>query len=148
MNASRVQLMHYWREIATSESVPKLGRELTRTPPGLRPSKRLDQQERADTDKSEIEVFEKDSAVKSVIDHPSPKNAKQCKGQRQHKIAGHFASPESSKPITCHADGAGWQKIPLQRGPELLRGPTAPGPRRPPAADRSSHKPRRARRNR
>jgi len=75
MNSSRVQLMHYWQEIATWESVPKLGRELTRTPPGLMPCKRLDQQERADTDKSEIEVFEKDSAVQSVIDHAGTNRA-------------------------------------------------------------------------
>src|SRR5215469_148364 len=88
----------------------------------------LQEQEDADAGQREIEVFvEVVSVQETMIDDPAQIDTQ--KGDRQSKevVMVDGTCPESGQPVAGHADDAGGQKIALQGGAEMWRGPTAHG---------------------
>jgi len=87
----------------------------------------LHDQQEADCGQGYVDVFQEGVALEAVVEGSAQEDSGQGEGQRDQVVVGYGGNPEACQPVTDHADQAGGQKISLQGGAEVGRGPASHG---------------------
>jgi hypothetical protein len=65
--------------------------------------------------------------LEAVVEGSAQEDGDQGEGERDQVVVGYGGNPEAGEPVADHADEAGGQKISLQGGAEVGRGPASHG---------------------
>jgi len=88
----------------------------------------LHDQQEADCGQGYVDVFQEGVALEAVVEGSAQEDGGQGEGERDQVVVGYGRNPEACQPVADHADQAGGQKISLQGGAEVGRGPASHGP--------------------
>ena len=87
----------------------------------------LDQEKDSYHEQRHVDVLEEGVALEAVVEGSAQEDGDQGEGERDQVIVGDGGNPEACQPVADHADQAGGQKISLQGGAEVGRGPASHG---------------------
>ena len=87
----------------------------------------LDQEKDSYHEQRQVDVFEERIALEAVVEGSAQEDGGHGEWERDQVVVGDGGDPEPGEPVADHADQAGGQKISLQGGAEVGRGPASHG---------------------